>query len=60
MTPRSRANPFAWLVEHDAVDYEFVIDELQYTYDAQNPNILLKVFDYSNSPRSRANPFAWF
>ena len=49
--PRSRANPFAWLVEDDAVDYEFVIDELQYTYDVQNPNLLLKVFDYSNSPQ---------
>jgi len=24
---------------------------LQYTYDAQNPNLLLKVFDYSNSPQ---------
>ena len=37
--------------DSDAVDYEFVIDELQYTYDAQNPNLLLKVFDYSNSPQ---------
>ncbi len=24
---------------------------MQYTYDAQNPNLLLKVFDYSNSPQ---------
>ena len=37
MFPRSRANPFAWLVELDAVDYEFVIDELQYPRSRANP-----------------------
>ncbi len=37
--------------DSDANDYEFVIDELQYTYHPENQNQLVKVIDFSNSPQ---------
>ncbi|MCL9768865.1 DUF6443 domain-containing protein [Flavobacterium sp. HXWNR69] len=37
--------------DSDANDYEFVIDQLEYTYDFQKQNQLMKVFDGSNSPQ---------
>jgi RHS repeat-associated protein len=37
--------------DSDANDYEFVIDELQYTYHTENQNQLVKVIDLSNSPQ---------
>lgn len=42
------------LIRHgdsDANDYEFIIDQLEYTYDSNNKNQLLKVFDSTNSPQ---------
>jgi RHS repeat-associated protein len=37
--------------DSDDVDYAFVIDDLQYTYDTTNKNRLLKVTDYSSVPQ---------
>lgn len=37
--------------DSDANDYEFIIDELDYTYHSQNKNQLIKVFDNTNSPQ---------
>jgi RHS repeat-associated protein len=37
--------------DNDDVNYEFNIDNLFYTYDQNNKNLLKKVFDASNSPQ---------
>ncbi len=37
--------------DNDDVNYEFNIDNLVYTYDHNNKNLLKKVFDASNSPQ---------
>ena len=37
--------------DNDDVNYEFNIDNLVYTYDQNNKNLLKKVFDASNSPQ---------
>ena len=37
--------------DSDANDYEFIIDDLKYTYHPQNKNLLMKVFDTTNSPQ---------
>lgn len=37
--------------DSDANDYEFVIDDLRYTYHQEKQNQLMKVFDSSNSPQ---------
>jgi RHS repeat-associated protein len=36
---------------NDAGDFPFIIDNLTYTYDQDNKNLLKKVFDASNSPQ---------
>lgn len=37
--------------DSDANDYEFIIDDLKYSYHPQKQNQLMKVFDNSNSPQ---------